>query len=57
VVARRPDLRIDRDPGDAPAPEWRRDRDHVQVPGNRITTETVFFHHKSGTAIFADLLQ
>ncbi len=57
MVARRPDLRIDRDLGDAPVPEWRRDLDHVQVPGNRITTETVFFHRNSGTAIFADLLQ
>ena len=25
--------------------------------GNLITTEVVFFHHRSGTAIFTDLIQ
>jgi hypothetical protein len=30
---------------------------HVVVPGNLITTEVVFFHARSGTVIFTDLLQ
>jgi hypothetical protein len=31
--------------------------DHAVMWGNRITTEVVFFHRQSGTAIFADLIQ
>lgn len=31
--------------------------DVVLVRGNRITTEAVFFHHASRTAIFTDLIQ
>ena len=54
---RRLDLAFDADLGDAPAPEWAGDLDQVAVGGNRITTEIVFFHPKSGTAIFTDLIQ
>lgn len=54
---RRPDLAIDAELGDAPPPEWAGDLDQVLVLGNRITTEAVFFHPASGTALFTDLLQ
>jgi hypothetical protein len=54
---RRKDIDFDGDLGDAPAPEWSEDIDQVLMPGNLITTEVVFFHHKSGTAIFTDLIQ
>ena len=42
---------------DAPPPEWARDIDQVVVRGNLITTEVVFFHRASRTAIFTDLIQ
>jgi hypothetical protein len=54
---RRKDIDFDGDLGDAPAPEWSEDIDQVLMRGNLITTEVVFFHHKSGTAIFTDLIQ
>lgn len=52
-----PKLKWGRDLGDAPAPEWAKDIDQVVVRGNRITTEVVFFHRASRTAIFTDLIQ
>lgn len=54
---RRPDIRFDADLGDAPPPEWSDEIDQVAVRGNLITTEIVFFHRRSGTAIFTDLIQ
>jgi hypothetical protein len=54
---RRPDLVVDADLGDQPPPEWAQDIDQAPVPGNRITTEVVFFHRRSGTVIFTDLIQ
>ncbi len=54
---RRPDLVIDTELGDAPPLAWDGDLDQVVVLGNRITTEVVFFHRASGTALFTDLLQ
>lgn len=54
---RRKDLRFDADLGDAPAPEWAGEIDQVLVRGNLITTEVVFFHRQSRTAIFTDLIQ
>jgi hypothetical protein len=54
---RRKDIPFDDDLGDAPAPEWAAEIDQVLVRGNLITTEVVFFHHKSRTAIFTDLIQ
>ncbi|HVV93865.1 MAG TPA: hypothetical protein VHD15_10635 [Hyphomicrobiales bacterium] len=33
------------------------DIDLAVVRGNRITTEVVFFHRKSGTVLFTDLIQ
>ena len=42
---------------DTPTPEWSNEIDQVVVGGNRITTEVVFFHRASRTAIFTDLIQ
>lgn len=57
LKAKRKDIRFDGDLGEAPLPAWAGDIDHVLVPGNLITTEAVFFHHASGTALFTDLIQ
>ena len=54
---KRPDIRFDGDLGDAPLAEWKEDLDQVVMRGNRITTEVVFFHHPSRTALFTDLIQ
>ncbi len=54
---RRKDIAFGGDLGDAPAPEWAEDIDQVLVRGNLITTEVVFFHRRSRTAIFTDLIQ
>ena len=54
---KRPDLRFDADLGDSPASDWAGQIDQVMVSGNLITTEIVFFHLPSKTAIFADLIQ
>lgn len=54
---KRPDIRFDGDLGDAPLAEWKNDLDQVVMRGNRITTEVVFFHHPSRTALFTDLIQ
>ena len=53
----RKDIAFDTELDDTPPPEWTADIDQVVVPGNRITTEVVFFHHKSGTVLFTDLIQ
>lgn len=52
-----PNLRWDSDLDDAPAAAWSDDIDQVLVRGNWITTEVVFFHRRSQTAIFTDLIQ
>ena len=51
------DLVFDRDLAADGQQEWSHEIDHVTLAGNVITTEIVFFHHKSGTVIFTDLLQ
>lgn len=43
--------------GDAPDPAWSGVIDQVCVPGNRITTEVVFFHKTSCTTIVTDWVQ
>lgn len=55
--AKRPDIAFDADLGDAPDPDWAGVIDQAVIRGNRITTEVVFLHAPSGTALFADLLQ
>jgi hypothetical protein len=54
---RRKDLMFHADLGDTPSPDWEGEIDQVVVRGNLITTEVVFFHRPSGTAIFTDLIQ
>lgn len=54
---RRKDVAFDGDLTDAPSADWAEDFDQVQVGGNLITTEVVFFHRKSRTALFTDLIQ
>lgn len=54
---RRKDLAFDDDLEDAPAAAWAGEIDQVLMRGNLITTEVVFFHRRSGTAIFTDLIQ
>jgi hypothetical protein len=55
--ARRPDIAFDGDLDDTPDPAWSAEIDQVVVRGNRITTEVVFFHRTSRTAVFTDLIQ
>ena len=55
--AKRKDIAFHADLGDEPSAEWARDLDQVIVQGNRITTEVVFFHRKSKTVLFTDLIQ
>lgn len=57
LAAKRADLAFDAALGDAPPPAWVGDLDQVIVPGNRITTEVVFFHRPSATVLFTDLIQ
>ncbi|SMX30863.1 DUF4336 domain-containing protein [Actibacterium lipolyticum] len=54
---KRADISFDADLGDTADPDWAGQIDQVVMQGNRITTEVVFFHTKSGTVLFADLLQ
>lgn len=54
---RRLEIVFDEDPGDEPAPGWAGQVDQVIMRGNAIAEEVVFFHRKSGTVLFADLLQ
>ncbi|MBR1270442.1 DUF4336 domain-containing protein [Bradyrhizobium sp. AUGA SZCCT0222] len=54
---KREDIVFDADLGDAPSPEWDQEIDQVLMQGNVITTEVVFFHAKSGTVLFTDLIQ
>jgi len=57
LAARRQDIGFDAELGDAPPPAWADDLDQVLMPGNRITTEVVFFHRRSATVLFTDLVQ
>lgn len=43
--------------GDAPVPDWGGALEQVVVPGNRITTEVIFFHRPSATVLVTDLVQ
>ena len=54
---KRKDLAFDGDLGEAPFPAWSGDIDQVIIQGNLITSEVVFFHHASRTAVFTDLIQ
>ena len=54
---KRKDIAFDGDLGDRPEPDWAGDIDQVLMAGNTITTEAIFFHWKSGTVLFTDILQ
>jgi hypothetical protein len=54
---KRKDLDFDGELTNAPMRHWAGEIDQVLMLGNVITTEVVFFHAKSGTVLFADLLQ
>jgi hypothetical protein len=54
---KRRDIAFDGELGDAYAPEWPGDIEHVVVKGNAIISEAVFFHRSSRTVIFTDLIQ
>lgn len=51
------DLDVDGDLEDAAPEAWANEIDQVLMRGNLITTEVVFFHRRSGTALFTDLIQ
>lgn len=54
---KRRDVRFTGDFTDGPIAAWAEEIDVVIMRGNAITAEVVFFHRRSGTAIFTDLLQ
>lgn len=57
LCARRPELSVAGDLEDVAPADWCQDIDQVIVRGNRLTTEAVFFHRRSRTVIFTDLIQ
>jgi hypothetical protein len=54
---KRKDIDFVGDLSNRPIAEWADDIDQVVMPGNLITTEVVFFHRKSATVLFTDLVQ
>jgi hypothetical protein len=54
---RRLEIGFDEDLSDEPARGWQAQIDQVIVRENAIAEEVVFFHRRSGTVLFADLLQ
>jgi hypothetical protein len=54
---KRGDIRFDGDFDEAMVADWTEDLDLTIMRGNLITTEVVFFHRKSGTILFCDLIQ
>ncbi len=55
--SKRPDVAFSDDLADEPPAAWAGQIDQVVIRGNAITTEVVFFHRESATAIFTDLIQ
>jgi uncharacterized protein DUF4336 len=54
---KRKDIDFAGDLGDRPAAAWAGDVDQVVVRGCLITDEVVFFHRRSATVLFTDLIQ
>ncbi len=54
---KRKDLAFEGDLTNVPMASWAGEIDQVLMLGNVITTEVVFFHARSGTVLFTDLLQ
>lgn len=57
AASRRIAVTFDRELGDAPAPEWAADIDHLVFRGSRFMEEIVFMHRKSRTLLLADLIE
>nr|WP_210162400.1 DUF4336 domain-containing protein [Maritalea myrionectae] len=57
LVSKREDLKFDGILGDTPNMEWVDQIDQVVADGNVLTNEVVFYHRKSRTVLFTDLLQ
>jgi hypothetical protein len=57
LAQKRKDLRFDAVLGDVAPAAWAADIDQVEMGGSAFLTEIVFFHRKSRTAIFADLIE
>ena len=51
------DDNLDDDLDAGPASEWSKEIEQVVVRGNLITTEVVFFHRRSRSVLFTDLIQ
>jgi hypothetical protein len=54
---KRKDITFDGDLTSEPGTGWAGEIDQVLMRGNLITTEAVFFHYKSETVLFTDLIQ
>lgn len=57
LAAKRQDLRFEATLGDVAPAAWAGQIDQVEMGGSAVLTEIVFFHRKSRTAIFADLIE
>jgi hypothetical protein len=57
LAKKRKDLHFDAALDDSPPAAWAVDIDQVEMAGSSVLTEIVFFHRKSRTAIFADLIE
>jgi hypothetical protein len=57
LARRKPQIRFDAVLGDSPDPAWAAEIDQVIFRGSLAMEEVVFFHGKSQTAIFGDLIQ
>lgn len=55
--ARRTDIAFGHELGEDTPADWAGEIDQAVMGGNLITTEIVFFHRASGTALFTDLIQ
>jgi hypothetical protein len=57
LAQKRGDLRFEATLGDEAPAAWAADIDQVEMGGSAFLTEIVFFHRKSSSAIFADLIE
>ncbi|HEY8950810.1 MAG TPA: DUF4336 domain-containing protein [Rhizomicrobium sp.] len=57
LAKKRNDLRFEATLGDSPLVAWAADIDQVEMGNSWAMNEIVFFHRKSRTAIFADLIE
>ncbi|RKD66589.1 uncharacterized protein DUF4336 [Rhizobium sp. WW_1] len=57
LMQKRGDIRFDDNLDETLQQDWAGEIDLVVMRGNLITTEVVFFHRRSGTVLFTDLIQ